>query len=221
MGFNMRMTRAEASKLGAKKAGEKNTENKIKREKVYNRNPNHCNQCKKVLIYAKRKNIFCNHSCSQTFNNRGVRRNGLENRKCKNCGEKVKTNASYFCSIKCVHEYRWKEWCERVENLGFFEGYDASMSGGNAGRPKKYMLQKQKGKCAICGIDKWLGKAVPFVLDHINGDSNDWKIENTRVICRNCDGQLDTYCGKNMGKSTRPFVNSRGKDGIYKQRKKQ
>ena len=45
---------------------------------------------------------------------------------------------------------------------------------------------------------------VQFVLDHIDGDaSNNWKT-NLRLICPNCDSQLDTYKSKNKN-SARKF----------------
>ena len=39
----------------------------------------------------------------------------------------------------------------------------------------------------------WNNKPINFILDHIDGDaSNNWK-DNLRLICPNCDSQLDTY----------------------------
>ena len=52
-------------------------------------------------------------------------------------------------------------------------------------------------KCAICGINEWLGKKIILQLDHINGDNRDNRIENLRLLCPNCHSQTETYCGKN------------------------
>ena len=52
--------------------------------------------------------------------------------------------------------------------------------------------------CNICGLSKkWNGKSIVLILDHINGISNDNRIENLRFVCPNCNSQLDTHCGKN------------------------
>lgn len=46
-------------------------------------------------------------------------------------------------------------------------------------------------------INKWNNKELMFVLDHINGDADDNNRDNLRLICPNCDSQLDTFKSKN------------------------
>ena len=38
----------------------------------YNKNPKICKYCGKIIPYEKRDNDFCNHSCSASFNNKGI-----------------------------------------------------------------------------------------------------------------------------------------------------
>jgi transcription initiation factor IIE alpha subunit len=45
--------------------------------------------------------------------------------------------------------------------------------------------------------NEWQGKPLVFVLDHINGDASYSARENLRLICPNCDSQLDTFKSKN------------------------
>ena len=63
---------------------------------------------------------------------------------------------------------------------------------------REYILELQKNKCAICGIDNiWNNKKLNFVLDHIDGDASNSSKENLRLICPNCDSQLDTFKSRN------------------------
>jgi hypothetical protein len=63
---------------------------------------------------------------------------------------------------------------------------------------REYILESQKHCCAICGIpDVWNDKKLNFVLDHIDGNAADSSPKNVRLICPNCDSQLDTYKSKN------------------------
>jgi hypothetical protein len=39
---------------------------------------------------------------------------------------------------------------------------------------------------------------MSLILDHINGVSNDNRIENLRIVCPNCAATLDTHCGRNL-----------------------
>jgi len=48
-------------------------------------------------------------------------------------------------------------------------------------------------KCSRCGITKWQGYPAPLELDHINGDSEDNRLENLRILCPNCHALTPTY----------------------------
>lgn len=55
--------------------------------------------------------------------------------------------------------------------------------------------------CSLHGIINpiWAGSPIVLHLDHINGISNDNRIENLRWLCPNCHSQTSTYCGRNKG----------------------
>lgn len=54
-----------------------------------------------------------------------------------------------------------------------------------------------KNECSICGLNgEWKNKKLTMILDHINGVSNDHRLANLRMVCPNCNSQLDTHCGK-------------------------
>ncbi len=68
--------------------------------------------------------------------------------------------------------------------------------------------------CNVCGqLPEWNGKPLVLQIDHINGISNDNRLENLQIICAHCHSQTDTYCGRNVNavklnlKKTGPICN--------------
>jgi hypothetical protein len=59
-------------------------------------------------------------------------------------------------------------------------------------------------RCELCEQGElWRGRRLSLILDHINGVSDDNRLENLRIVCPNCAATLDTHCGRNVIR-TRP-----------------
>jgi bifunctional UDP-N-acetylglucosamine pyrophosphorylase/glucosamine-1-phosphate N-acetyltransferase len=72
----------------------------------------------------------------------------------------------------------------------------SSYSRGNLKR-RLYADGLKERRCEVCGQDEaWRGRPMSLILDHINGVSNDNRLENLRIICPNCAATLDTHCGR-------------------------
>lgn len=80
-------------------------------------------------------------------------------------------------------------------------------------------------KCYICELPPiWCSKDLVLQLDHINGISNDNRLENLRLLCPNCHTQTETFVGKdrkkiiNKGKKKcvecKKFTNKNSKTGL-------
>jgi hypothetical protein len=60
-----------------------------------------------------------------------------------------------------------------------------------------YQAELKRPVCELCGQGPvWRGRALGMILDHINGVSDDNRLENLRIACPNCAGTLDTHCAR-------------------------
>lgn len=62
-------------------------------------------------------------------------------------------------------------------------------------------------KSAACELCGWAQQArdgrIPVELDHINGDKNDNRLENLRILCPNCHSLQPTHRGLNKARSSK------------------
>lgn len=70
---------------------------------------------------------------------------------------------------------------------------------GSTSSLKKRLLKEGiiEEKCALCGVIHWQGEKLSLVLDHINGDNRDHRLENLRLLCPNCNSLQPTFAGRN------------------------
>lgn len=73
----------------------------------------------------------------------------------------------------------------------------------NRGCLKKRLIKEEivNNECSVCKLKpEWQNKPLALILDHINGISNDNRLENLRLLCPNCNSQTSTFAGRNLVK---------------------
>lgn len=123
----------------------------------------------------------------------------MKNTTCKTCNKTFTFQSSIsrgiYCSNKCQQHYQSTIIKNQIRD-GVYPRVPT--------RPLIYsMLCEDFGnKCSLCGIDgnDWNGKPIRLWVDHIDGYANNNSYSNFRLICPNCDSQLDTCRAKNKGK---------------------
>lgn len=98
-----------------------------------------------------------------------------------------------YCSNKCQGIHHWIVLKGKLDK-------EQNGKGRSVATIKKYLHEIRGQSCEICKITEWLGKPLVTILDHVDGNSDNWRFDNLRLICSNCDSTLPTYKKRNVGK---------------------
>lgn len=110
---------------------------------------------------------------------------------CTFCGNEIEDqkHKRKFCSNQCQADFRWSKAKKKIQDTG--------IASGKYGR--RFLKETDGEKCKVCGTSEWCGLPLVLILDHIDGNSSNWRIENLRFICANCDSQTPTFKNRNKG----------------------
>jgi hypothetical protein len=169
----------EIGKLGAEASKDTLHKWRAYNIKKYNDNPKRCLTCGEPILYDKRLNDYCNHTCAALKKNKYK---GIRN--CLYCGKILKKYQIKFCSHE--HQYNYKIR-EQLKETGKCDPKSL----------RRYLISTRSRKCSECGLTEWRGKPVPLEVHHIDGDSDNNKEENIILMCRNCHGISINFGNKN------------------------
>lgn len=83
---------------------------------------------------------------------------------------------------------------DKEKSMEFYLIENSNINSSNL-KEKLYKHGLKQRICEECGQgEEWRGKKISLILDHINGISNDNRLENLRIVCPNCNATLDTHC---------------------------
>ncbi len=169
-------------------------------------------ECNKIFIVKPSDpKVFCSQTCSAIVSNTGRRRHrGKYNiAYCLNCGKETLRNTYKYCCNICQMEFQYKTYIKQWKE-GKESGLNKSI-GVVTSRIKKYLREKYGNKCCLCGWSKVNTKigTVPLVADHIDGNWQNNKEENLRLLCPNCDSLTPTYKNLNRGKGRKNRASSK------------
>ena len=127
-------------------------------------------------------------SFSQFCQNLGYKSNATKTRDTiKNRVNELGIDISHFSTVS--------NGIKRTEENTFIKNSDVCQS---VLRKKYFQGNYTPYICSICGLEPfWNGKELTLILDHINGENHDDRLENLRWVCPNCNIQLETSNGKN------------------------
>lgn len=120
---------------------------------------------------------------------------------CKVCNKKLKRSSYIYCSNKCQKVYEYREYIQKWKR-GEVSGNRGIVTKNISGHIKRHLIELYGEKCFLCGWGKKHSVTgnVPLEIDHINGDADDNREENLRLICPNCHSLSLNFRNLNKGK---------------------
>lgn len=120
--------------------------------------------------------------------------------KCIHCGKEKKLSRSSFnkyCSNACQRDYEYNQLVLKwlTEDVKGYSGKTKQL------KPfiRRYLLQQNNNACVICGWNELhpIDNRPLVEIDHIDGDAENCKIDNLRVLCPNCHSKTSTFRSRN------------------------
>ena len=120
---------------------------------------------------------------------------------CLVCNKKPERKSYKYCSNKCQQIYQYRAYIEKWKQ-GSVNGNRGIIAKNISSYIKRYLVELYGEQCSVCGWNK-KNKAtekVPLEIDHINGNADDNKEQNLRLICPNCHSLSSNFRNLNKGK---------------------
>ncbi len=151
-----------------------------------------CPQCKVQFQEQTYKQKFCCKECTTLHTNaqRLQKLYKTSSRVCVTCKTPLKEYQKKFCSSKCDAKLKINEAENKIRT-----GEKVAIN-----TLRKYLLNTRPNICEICNGSEWLGRPIPLVMDHIDGDASNDRLDNLRLICPNCDRFTPTFGARNRGR---------------------
>lgn len=118
------------------------------------------------------------------------------NKKCKSCGLTI-IKINTYCNNVCQKDYEYKKFILNWKN-GTVPGWTGKTRQISK-HIRRYLYKTRGTSCSVCGWDKKhpVDGRVLTEIDHIDGNSENCKEDNLRILCPNCHSMTETFRARN------------------------
>jgi 5-methylcytosine-specific restriction endonuclease McrA len=111
------------------------------------------------------------------------------------CGKPIKSGATKYCSFACQHDFRRRS-IERAIETGRYITLQISPF------LRRYLVARLGERCAKCGWSERhsVTHRVPIEVEHIDGNWQNYRLDNLTLLCPNCHALTPTFRGLNRGR---------------------
>jgi endogenous inhibitor of DNA gyrase (YacG/DUF329 family) len=163
-----------------------------------------CNINFQSKISENRK--FCSQSCSASFNNKKRIKDeyNLNTKKRIRISKLCKQIGICICCDKEIHKNNGndvRKYCNSKCQPSYQREIKVNNNTASSRTLKLYLIEKYGNCCMECGWNKKnpITGNVPIELELIDGNSENNKLDNLKLLCPNCHSLTPTYKALNLG----------------------
>lgn len=152
---------------------------------------------------------YCSRSCAAKESNQSApkrKRTAWKSSECKGCGKafeyRKKQSQGLYCSNRCQHDFQKNELVKSWLSSDFSGTQE---SGRLSVGIRNYLIEKANHCCSECGWNKVnpVSGKCPLEIDHIDGNAENCRPKNLRVLCPNCHSLTPTWKALNSGNGSK------------------